>query len=322
MSITLHDFQERLLQDIRTVLRRGAKSVLAVAPTGSGKTVIMSRIAKGICGHGQRLLIVVHRDELLDSTCGELQAAGVAHGQLNAATDTRGDGKHIVVATIHTLSRRELDTPDWLIFDECHLSKAKSWVTLRARFPNARLLGFSATPCRLDRAGFDDMYAELVLGPSTRELIERGYLTPYRAFVSDPPDLSGIKKNAEGDYRETDLAAVMNTSQLTGNIVGHWREHASDRLTLVFAVDRAHARALAERFRQAGVAAESIDGSLGPKKRKPILERFGSQTRVLTSVLLFTEGWNRPDIGALILARPTKSLRLHLQMIGRGLRTR
>ena len=87
-----------------------------------------------------------------------------------------------------------------------HLSIAKSWVTLRARFPHARLLGFSATPCRLDRAGFDDMYAELVLGPSTRELIERGYLTPYRAFVTDPPDLSGIKKNAEGDYRETDLA--------------------------------------------------------------------------------------------------------------------
>ena len=80
MSITLHDFQERLLQDIRTVLRRGAKSVLAVAPTGSGKTVIMSRIAKGICGHGQRLPIVVHRDELIDSTCGELQAAGVDLG--------------------------------------------------------------------------------------------------------------------------------------------------------------------------------------------------------------------------------------------------
>jgi hypothetical protein len=80
--------------------------------------------------------------ELIESTCGELKAAGVAHGQLNAATDTRGDGQQIVVATIDTLPRRKLDTPDWLIFDECHLSKAKSWVTLRARFPHARLLGF------------------------------------------------------------------------------------------------------------------------------------------------------------------------------------
>lgn len=316
----LHGFQERFLGDIRTALRGGARSVLAVAPTGSGKTVVMCHIARGIYEAGQSLLIVVHRDELVDQTSRRLASLGVPHGRLNADTDTR-DGNRVVIATIQTAVRRDLQRPDWLIYDECHLSKAKSWVTLRAQFEQARLLGFSATPCRLDGEGFDDMYSELVLGPSTRELIDWGYLVPYRALCFEAPDLSGVGKNADGDYREAELAAVMNTSGLTGDIVEHWQQHASDRLTLIFAVNVAHAHALADRFRQAGVASEAIDGRLGYQERKAVLARFGSETRVLASVMLFTEGWDRPDIFAIVLARPTMSLRLHLQMIGRGLRT-
>jgi DNA repair protein RadD len=320
--VILHDFQERFLSDIRSTLRTGVKSVLAVSPTGSGKTVVMSHIARGIAAHDQRLLIVVHRDELIAQTSQKLEALDVPHGRLSADVDTRLSCHKVVIATIQTAARRELETPDWLIYDECHLSKAKSWVDLRTRFPEARLLGFSATPCRLDGAGFDDMYQQLVLGPSTAELMERGFLARYRALAAaEIPDLSGVRKTEEGDYRAAELAEVMNTSALTGDIVEHWRQHASDRLTLVFAVNRIHARSLAERFRQAGVAADWIDGSLAQKQRKRVLKRFGNETRVLTSVLLFTEGWDRPDITALILARPTKSLRLHLQMIGRGLRT-
>jgi superfamily II DNA or RNA helicase len=163
------------------------------------------------------------------------------------------------------------------------------------------------------------MYGELVMGPSVAELMDAGFLTRYRAFAPSVPDLTGVH-NVGGDYNQGELAGAMQESRLVGNIVQNWKQTASDRLSLLFAVNRAHSERMAAEFRANGIEADYIDGSMSKLERKAIMRRFGRTTRVLCSVGLFTEGFDRPDIECLILARPTQSLALHLQMIGRGLR--
>src|SRR5579875_3228737 len=318
LQFTLRDFQKQLVCDILDAYSR-TDSVLACSPTGSGKTVMMSHIVRGLVSSGHFPLIVCHRETLITQTSEKLHAYGVPHGMIGGGYN-RGSYEPVIVGTVQSVVRRRFSRTSWLIFDEAHLSRAASWETVRSHYPNARLLGFSATPTRLSGEGFEGMYGELVMGPSVAKLIEGGYLAPYRAFAPSVPDLAGIH-NVGGDWNQGELSTVMQGTRLVGDIVDNWRQHCSDRRTLVFCVNRKHAERMAEEFRVAGVSAENIDGSISKGKQRELLARFGRDIQVLTSVQLFTEGFDRPDIDCLILARPTQSLALHLQMIGRGLRT-
>lgn len=313
----LRPFQEDLVSGIRSAFGR-TDAVLACSPTGSGKTVIMSHIVNRMAANNKRVLIICHREELIRQTSQKLHAHGVLHGMVGGGFN-HGLYQPVVVGTIQSVARRKFQNIDCIIFDECHLSKAASWVKVREQYSASRLLGFSATPTRLDGSGFDDMYGEMVMGPSVAQLIGSGYLTRYRAFAPSIPALTGVH-TVSGEFNLGELANAMGESKLVGNIICNWKEIAGNRRTLLFAVNRRHSERMASEFQADGISADFIDGSMSKQRRREILSRFGKSTQVLCSVMLFTEGFDRPDIDALILARPTKSLALHLQMIGRGLR--
>jgi superfamily II DNA or RNA helicase len=313
----LRPFQNKFVSDIRAAFGR-TDAVLACGPTGCGKTVVMAHITRLMVANRHRVLIACHRDNLIEQTSEKLHAFDIPHGMIGGGRNM-GLYHPVIVGTIQSVVNRKFSGITALMFDEAHLSKAASWLKVREQYASARLLGLSATPTRLDGSGFDDMYGELVMGPSVAELMDAGFLTRYRAFAPSVPDLTGVH-NVGGDFNQGELAGAMQESRLVGNIVQNWKQTASDRLSLLFAVNRTHSERMAAEFRANGIEADFIDGSMSKLERKAIMRRFGRTTRVLCSVGLFTEGFDRPDIECLILARPTQSLALHLQMIGRGLR--
>jgi superfamily II DNA or RNA helicase len=184
------------------------------------------------------------------------------------------------------------------------------------------MLGVTATPSRLDGRGFDQLYEALVLGPSVTELIWRGFLADYQVLAPESflPSEDGIRV-VGGDFNSVDLADRLDRRYVAGKAVDAYRRHALSKRCVVFAINIEHSKAIAERYRGAGIAAEHIDGETAPKERQAILARFRSgQTQVLCNVNLFTEGFDLPEIEVIQLCRPTKSVALHLQMLGRGLR--
>ncbi len=233
------------------------------------------------------------------------------------------------VASAQTIVRRletVTDPPDLIIVDEAHhLTAGTTWGKIVAAFPKAKLLPVTATPCRLDgkglgvdAGGFADT---LVLGPAMRDLIDAGYLSPYRIFA--PPtalDLSGVKIRA-GDYAKDQLGEAMDKPTITGDAVDHYRRLAPGKRAVAFCVSVEHARHVADQFNAAGVRAEMLDGSADPADRDACIKRFErGETLVLTSCEIVSEGFDLPAIEVAILLRPTKSTSLFLQQVGRALR--
>jgi superfamily II DNA or RNA helicase len=187
-------------------------------------------------------------------------------------------------------------------------------------YPDAIILGLTATPCRTDGRGLGNVFQTLIQGPSVAELIRSGHPVPPKIYAPMRPDLSGISV-ARGDYVESQLAQRMNTAQLVGDIVEHWHRLGEGRPTVVFTVTVAHSLHLRNEFRRSGVLAEHIDGSTPVEERKSILARFAiGSVDIICNCAVLTEGWDRPEASCLILARPTRSLGLYSQIIGRILR--
>jgi superfamily II DNA or RNA helicase len=187
-------------------------------------------------------------------------------------------------------------------------------------YPNAVILGLTATPCRTGGRGLGNVFETLIKCPSVAELIRSGHLVPPKIYAPMRPDLSGISI-ARGDYIESQLAQRMNTAPLVGDIVEHWHRLGKGRPTVVFTVNVPHSVHLRNEFRRSGILAEHIDGSTPIEERKSILARFATgSVDVVCNCAVLTEGWDRPEASCLILARPTRSLVLYLQTVGRVLR--
>ena len=297
----------------------GAGSILNVLPTGGGKTVIFCHIAERAAQRGNRSLIVVHRKELIDQTSATLTAHGIPHG-IMAAGYNPTPSEPVQVGMVQSLLRRDVPT-DMVIIDECHHAAAQSYQTIMERYPSALKLGFTATPERLDGKGLGRYFSKLVEGPTVATLQQGGYLCRTKYYT--PPqvvDLKGIKTQM-GDYQISQLEAETNRSTVTGDAVSHYQKLANGRSAVAFCVSVAHAQAVADGFNQAGIAAGVINGQQSKEERTEVVESLRSgRIQVLSSVMVISEGFDLPAVGAAILLRPTKSLSMHLQQIGRVLR--
>ena len=215
-----------------------------------------------------------------------------------------------------------IDMPeaDVVVIDECHHARARTYEAIIEQYPDAQIVGLTATPCRGDGRGLGNSFDALVHCPSVRELIALGNLVPTVVYAPTRPDLKGVRVR-QGDYVESELAARVDKAKLIGDIVEHWGKYAADRQTLAFAVGIQHSVHIRDEFRRAGVAAEHIDGSTPNDEREAILRGLANgSVRVVSNVGIATEGFDCPDVGAVVLARPTKSLGLYRQMVGRALR--
>jgi superfamily II DNA or RNA helicase len=323
----LRDYQVKVIQDIYREWRIGNRSVLLAMPTGSGKTRTFSQIACDFVDREERVLLLVHREELLlqaQKTLAEVTRSTV--GTIKAGQSLNLD-RLIQCASVQTLVKRieqqQIELPDisLVIVDEAHLSLAPSYLKILASLPHTYVLGVTATPSRLDGRGFDRLYDALVLGPSVPELIWHGYLADYDVLTPDsflPQE--GIRITG-GDFNAGDLATQIDRRYVAGRAIDAYLKHARGKRCVVFAINIDHAKSIAASYQKAGIAAEHIDSETPVKQRREILDRFRrGSTQVLTNVNLFTEGFDLPEIEVVQLCRPTQSVALHLQMVGRGLR--
>ena len=289
-------------------------------PTGTGKTVLFSEIVSLGFNKGKKILIVVHRKELVDQITNKLVSLEVQLGLIVAGKKT-DYSKIIQVASIQTLSRREHPEASLIIIDECHHSRAETYKKLWEIYPQAKFLGVTATPVRLSGDGFDDLFDELIESPSVGHFIQNKFLVPIKQLVGATPDLSGVKKR-QGDYMTSMLSNVMLDADLMVNLVESYKKHALGKSTIVFAVDIEHSKSIVDRFREADISAEHIDSNTPKDLRASILEQFKTKKiEVVSNVEIITEGFDFPECEAVQLARPTKSLALYLQMVGRVMRT-
>jgi DNA repair protein RadD len=319
--VNLRPYQQQLVTDIRLQYQMGRRRVLAVLSTGGGKTVCFSHIAQQAARKGNRVCILVHRQELLDQASRSLAAMGISHGRIAAG---RGmDLSHAVqVASVGTLARRlhllPRDFLQLLIVDEAHHTTAGTWSKVVEHFSSARLLGVTATPIRGDGRGLGEHYEAMIEGPSAAWLTEHGFLA--RARVLAPPGFNGDglrKRMGDFDTRQ----AEERVTSIHGDCYSHYCKHLSGQTAIAFCCSVAHAEAVADLFKRQGIAAASIDGSMDGSTRRGLLEDLGTgRLKVLTSCALIGEGVDVPSVSGCILLRPTQSVGLHLQMIGRCLR--
>jgi DNA repair protein RadD len=318
--MNLRDYQQQAISDLRSAFQSGAMAPLLCLPTGGGKTVIMATIAAQAAARGRHVLILVHRRELIHQTASKLAWAGLDHGIIAAGhpvTDAR-----VQVASVQTLVRRLPRiawTPSLVIIDEAHHAAAGSWRQILEHWPDAYRLGVTATPCRLDGRSLGEAFDQLVTGPSVTDLVFWGFLSQARVYA--PPvvaDLSGIRRRA-GDYANDQAAAAMDRPTVTGDAIAHYQRLAAGQQAIAFCCNVAHAVSVCDAFKTAGIGAALLLGNT-PDRDQVVAQYAASAVRVLVTVDVVSEGFDVPAASCAILLRPTQSLGLYLQQVGRVLR--
>lgn len=320
-AIHFRPYQETAIQNARAQIARGQRRILLNSPTGSGKTLIASGIVQRAVAKGKRVLFLAHRRELIDQTCAKLVDCGVLNfGVIMAGNRLNHAAAPVQVASIQTLVRRELPSADLVIVDECHRIISRSYMSVLANYPQAAVIGLSATPERLDGKGLDDVFDTMIPVATVPDLIEQGYLVKPLCYVGPTADLSGVRTR-RGDYDESQLAVAMDKPQLTGDIVANWLRLANGKPTAVFAAGVEHAKHITSEFLAAGVAAATVTGETPKTEREAIIAdwRKGYIT-VCVNVFVFVEGFDFPELACVVLARPTQSVSLYLQAVGRVMR--
>lgn len=325
--LSLRPYQAQIAEHVDALIASGLRRLLIPLPTGGGKTVISAEIARLAVARRQRVLFLVHRRELLKQSSQKLHAAGLEFGIVAAGWPSR-PGELVQIASIATLHARavrssamSLPAADIVIVDEAHHAIAGSWRRLVGAYPDALIVGLTATPCRGDGRGLGDMFEALIPCPGVPELIAGGFLVPTRVYAPTTPDLDGV--NVErGDYVERQLAERMDRPELVGDVVSHWhRLNTERRPTAVFATSIVHSIHLCQEFARSGVVAEHLDGSTPADERDAILARLSAgTTEVVVNCGVLCEGWDAPAVACIVLARPTRSMALYRQVVGRGLR--
>lgn len=312
--------QQEMIEQARAHMRNGRRRILLQAPTGFGKTILSAFMIRNAAERGHRCWFNMHRKELIGQTSKKFTQAGIHHGFI-AAKMPFNPFERVLLTGIGTLAGRlsRVQPPYLMVWDECHHITAATWRRVFDAFPDVYHIGLSATPERLDGRGLDEFFDVLVQGPSTSALIEAGHLAPFRYFAPSRPDMAGVPTLA-GDWEQGTLASIMDTPKLVGDVVEHYQRLAPGERGVVFAVNREHSRNLAAAFVAAGVRAAHIDGDSKDRDELVAAYRAGG-VDMLCNVDLFGEGFDVPEMVYCGLARPTKSLRLFRQQVGRSLRT-
>ncbi len=302
-------------------------SVLVQMPTGTGKTHVLASLVtehlkidkiEASC----RVWIVAHRRELVEQIEGIVARYGYG---------LKTQDGIVKVLSIQWLSLHwedvKTENPGLIVIDEAHHALAETYKELWQRYPNAKKLGMTATPCRLNRKGFTDLFEVLITSDSIADFIKQGWLSPFD-YVSIRPDsedqrlINGLeKRGVDGDYQIKEMNAVLNRRPTIERLYKSVRQYANEKKGIVYAISTSHARNIASYYNNKGMNAVAIDSRTPAKERRHLVEDFRQgKIQVLVNVDVFSEGFDCPDVEFIQLARPTLSLSKYLQQVGRGLR--
>lgn len=319
VEIKLRDYQEKIISDVRAEWMAGRRSVLIVMPTGAGKTRVGSEIVHRSVTNGRQVLWLAHRLELVSQASAAFYHARIPHGLIVAGEEHENCNVHI--GSIPTVVRRleRIPRPDIIVVDESHHAPSKTWKKILDTFKTAYCVGLTATPMRLSGEGLGECFEALVEGPNVAELIRQGYLCPYRYF-GRKMDMRGVKVRA-GEYARGEVVSRLEKSKITGSLIEEYLERAGNKRMLVFCPTIKFSEKMAAEFINAGILAAHVDGNTPENERTLYLENFREgRIKVICSVELFTEGLDVPAVEVIGMVRPTQSLGMYRQMVGRGMR--
>lgn len=306
----LRDYQQETIDDIYQSMRQGNRRIIVQQPPRTGKTVIMAEIAQRTTSKGNHVMFIIHRKEVLDQ----------------AKTTFKNQGVNMRLATmgmVQTLTRRiaKLPAPQLILVDEAHHALAKSYQRILQAFSNAFVLYFTATPIRTGHQQLDLIADDLIVGKSIKWLTANGFLAPFKYYGLGDIDRSKLRK-AHGDYSTNSMDEAIG-HQIYGHIVDQYQRLAIGKQAVVYCHSIASAKEVTDKFHEAGITAEEIDGDTDKNIRDKLVQKFrNKELQVLVNVNLFTEGVDLPNVDCVIMARPTSSLALYLQFSMRCLNPR
>jgi superfamily II DNA or RNA helicase len=327
-------YQQEAIAAILNARARGRQRVLVTMPTGTGKTSVFTWLMERM-NLTRPALVLAHRDELIRQAADRIQALapGVRVG-VEKAEESAPAASEVVVASVQSIGRKNCTRLEWLaevgpeliICDEAHHAPADSYLRVFERFgafdpDGAFLVGCTATPHRLDAKKMGEVFQEEAYRYEMRTAMQEGWLCPIRCYrVVTDTDISDVK-TVSGDFEVGALSRAVNNRQRTEQVLNHWVDAAWGRRTIAFCVDVAHAHDTAALFRKAGIPAEAVDGGMPMEERRAVLARLKSgETKVVANCQVLTEGFDCPEVGCVVMLRPTKSSALYTQMAGRGTR--
>lgn len=321
MSIQLRPYQQKLIIDAREALKK-SKGVVICLPTGRGKTLTNAFMVKGAYQKNMTTWFVVHRQELLEQTSKAFSGLRIPHSFVASGLPMNPSAK-VQICSIMTLANRlnKLPKPNFIMWDECQFMGANTWDKIHNENQQAYHVGLSATPWRMDGKPFDKYFQSIVYGPTVKQLIEQEFLSDYEIFAPTNFDASKVSLKA-GEYDMKEVELMISQSQIVGDYYSVWAKHAMNKKTIVFAPTVEASKIITRRFMESGVSAAHIDGETDHAERRRLVDLFRTgEIKVLSNVKLFVEGFDLPEIECVMLCRPTRSLALYLQALGRGLRT-
>lgn len=305
----LFDYQQDLVDKARNALAAGNQGVLIVSPPGSGKSVVISEIARLTVKKGGHVLFFVHRQELVKQIKDSFKQQGV-------------DLNHCTIMTVGKVANRLkiLPKPNLIIVDESQHSRAKTYLKIFGYYNDVPRLGFTGSPWRLSGKGFKDIYSAMIEGPTTKWLIEHHKLAPFTVYGYQLGNKDLLKKSSTGDYTSKSMDDFTK-SIIHGDIVKSWLKFAKDRKTIIYCHSTSFSKIVAQEFRNAGINAAHADAKTPSNERNKIMDSFKQgQIKVLCNVDLVSEGFNVPDCSCVVLLRPTESLVVYLQQSMRAMR--
>ncbi len=334
--LQLRPYQQDLLQQVQNVLVADAKAkAMMQLPTGGGKTIIAGGLLADWLTGGRKAVWLTHRKELAEQTCGMLTDAHIsamANVLWTPETDAPAMSQGVVILMAQTVSRRTAKRKVWnrynagdlMVIDEAHHAAAEGWERAMQQWPGP-IAGMTATPWRLSKKeGFDHLFGALLCGPQVADLQADDWLCGARTLLPPPEQrISSGEVDLTGEYTESgiELANQDRPDVMTAGVLAFWRKHADDRPTIAYAVSVKHAHNLTDVFNDAGIPAAVILGDSKREERDEAIAGFrDGAIKVLVNVIVATEGFDLPDASCIVIARPTMSLALYLQMVGRGLR--
>lgn len=326
------EYKKRIYQSWQT-----KKSVMLQMPTGTGKTrlfvSIINDLQRAALFHEPRILILAHRKELIEQIFNEISGRYKIPCCTIMAGNFESNAVHVQVASVQTLNRRKrLDKWnsfgfEFIIVDEAHHVKADSYKRIIRTFPNAKLLGVTATPYRMNGEGFRSIFKELIHSQPVNDFIKQKYLCDYEYYsISQTASLrkqieSIVRFDIEGDYLDEEMIKIMDNPRVLAGIVDTYLKYAKGKKGIVYTINQSHNTHVCNQFLEANIKVKAIDSRTAPEIRSEIVQQFrDGEIEVLCNVNIFSEGFDCPDVEFIQLARPTKSLALFLQQVGRGLR--
>lgn len=318
--IVLRDYQTNSIDGLIAAIKKGHKQILLQASTGAGKTIIASSMIQRAVNKGNKCLFIAHRKEIVNQTSEKLKSFGIGHGVIMSGHSGYAPSLPVQLASIQTLMNRHRPDADLVIIDETHLACSASFQKIIEHYAGAVIIGLTATPTRLDGRGLGEIYTDMVKVVPMRRLIDDGHLVQPRVFAPFTPDL-GKFKTVRGDYDATQVSDEMDSASITGDIVKHWQQHAAGRKTIAFASSIAHSQHIVDEFIAQGISARHLDGTTPAALRDKTLQEWrDGKFHVLSNMGLFVEGLDVPSVSCCILARPTQSVTIYLQAVGRVMR--